>query len=221
MWNPFRKKEKKSMQITVNETDMQIKDGKLIININSDLEKVLNSKKMVLSSVKPGNIINDKYIVLEHFADGTTAVIRKDLLDDVMKFGESNNDWRESNIRKCLNNDYLKEIEAEFGENNIVEHTTNLFSMDGLDDYGICRDKVGLFDIDQYRKYRKILGKNMVSWWWLLTPDSTPSGWSARCVRYVVDVGSVSCGDYDFSGSVRPFCILKSSIFVSRGKTAV
>lgn len=164
MWNPFRKKEKKSMQITVNETDMQIKDGKLIININSNLENVLNSKKMVLSSVKPGNIINDKYIVLEHFADGTTAVIRKDLLDDVMKFGESNNDWRESNIRKCLNNDYLKEIESEFGENNIVEHTTNLFSMDGLDDYGICRDKVGLFDIDQYRKYRKILGNNMVSW---------------------------------------------------------
>lgn len=31
------------MQIIVNETDMQIKDGKLIININSDLEKVLNN----------------------------------------------------------------------------------------------------------------------------------------------------------------------------------
>lgn len=40
------------MQITVNETDMQIKDGKLIININSDLEKVLNSNKMVLSSIE-------------------------------------------------------------------------------------------------------------------------------------------------------------------------
>lgn len=204
------------MQITVNETDMQIKDGKLIININSDLEKVLNSNKMVLSSVKVGDIINDKYIVLEHFANGTTAIIRKDLLDDSMKFGDSNNDWRESNIRKYLNNDYLKEIETEFGEDNIVEHTTYLFSMDGLDDYGACRDKVGLLDIDQYRKYRKVLGKNMDRWWWLLTPDSTPSGRSASYVRYVDSDGSVYYGGCDWDdGGVRPFFILKSSIFVS------
>lgn len=209
------------MQITVNETDMQIEDGKLIININSDLEKVLNSNKMVLSSVKVGDIINDKYIVLEHFSDGTTAVIRKDLLEDSMEFGDSNNDWRESNVRKYLNDDYLKEIEKEFGVDNIVEHTTNLFSMDGLDDYGTCRDKVGLLDIDQYRKYRKVLGMNMDRWWWLLTPDSTPSGWSARCVQCVDGVGGVFCGGCVFSGSVRPFCILKSNIFVSCDKTTV
>lgn len=202
------------MQITVNETDMQIKDGKLIININSDLEKVLNPNKMVLSSVELGDIINGKYIVFEHFADGTTAIIRKDLLDDSMKFGDSNNDWRESSVREYLNNDYLKEIETEFGVDNIVEHTTNLFSMDGLDDYRTCRDKVGLLDIDQYRKYRKVLGRNMDRWWWLLTPDSTPSGWSARYVQCVGDDGCVRYFDFGYSKSVRPFCILKSSIFV-------
>lgn len=207
------------MQITVKEADMYIKDGKLIININSDLEKVINSNKMVLSSVKVGDIINDKYIVLEHFADGTTAVIRKDLLENSMKFGDDNNDWRQSVVRKYLNNDYLREIEAEFGKDNIVEHTTNLFSMDGLDDYETCRDKVGLLDIDQYRKYRKVLGKNMDSWWWLLTPDSTPSGWSTRYVRCVDEGGGVGYFGYVFSGSVRPFCILKSSIFVSCKKT--
>lgn len=207
------------MQITVNETDMQIKDGKLIININSDLEKVLNSNKMVLSSVKVGDIINDKYIVLEHFEDGTTAVIRKDLLENNMEFGDSNNDWRESNVRKYLNDDYLKEIEKEFGVDNIVEHTTNLLSMDGLDDYRTCRDKVGLLDIDQYRKYRKVLGNNMDSWWWLLTPDSTPSGWSAQYVQCVDVDGDVGYGGFGCSWSVRPFCILKSSIFVSCDKT--
>lgn len=207
------------MQITVNETDMLIKDGKLIININSDLEKVLNSNKMVLSSVKVGDVINDRYIVLEHFADGTTAVIRRDLLENTMEFGDSNNDWKESNVRKYLNNDYLKEIEKEFGVDNIVEYTTNLFSLDGLDDYGTCRDKVGLLDIDQYRKYRKVLDEDMDRWWWLLTPDSTSSGWSAQCVLCVDCDGSVDYCDYDFSGSVRPFCILKSSIFVSCDKT--
>lgn len=207
------------MQITVNETDMQIKDGKLIININSDSEKVLNSNKMVLSFVELGDIINGKYIVLEHFSDGTTAVIRKDLLEDSMEFGDSNNDWRESNVRKYLNDDYLKEIEKEFGVDNIVEHTTNLLSMDGLDDYRTCRDKVGLLDIDQYRKYRKVLGRDMDRWWWLLTPDSTPSGWSARYVQCVDLDGGVNYGAYGCSWSVRPFCILKSSIFVSCDKT--
>lgn len=54
MFSLFKKKEKKDMQITVNETDMQIKDGKLIININSDLERLLNSNKMVLLSVRVG-----------------------------------------------------------------------------------------------------------------------------------------------------------------------
>lgn len=207
------------MQITVNETDMQIKDGKLIININSDLEKVLNSNKMVLSSVKVGDIINDKYIVLEHFADGTTAVIQKALLKYAIKFGNSNNDWRESNIRKYLNNCYLKEIEKEFGVDNIVEHTTNLLSMDGLDDYGICRDKVGILDIDQYRKYRKMFGENLCSWWWLLTPKSTPSGLSAYYVQYVDRDGIVNYEDCKYPGLVRPFYILKSSIFVSCDKT--
>lgn len=207
------------MQLTVNETDMQIKDGKLIISINSDLEKMLNLNKRVLLSVKVGDVMNEKYIVLEHFADGTTAVIRRDLLEDTMEFGDSNNDWRESNVRKYLNNDYLKEIETEFGAENIVEHTTNLFSMDGLDDYGTCRNKVGLLDIDQYRKYRKVLGENMDSWWWLLTPDSTPSGWSAQFVRCVRSDGGVRCLDcHWYDGAVRPFCILKSSIFVSCDK---
>lgn len=156
---------------------------------------------------------------MEHFADGTTAVIRKDSLEDTMKFGNSNNSWRISNIRKYLNNDYLKEIEREFGADNIVEHTTNLFSMDGLDDYGTCRDKVSLLDIDEYRKYRKVLGKNMGSWWWLLTPDSTHSGWSDRNVQCIYPSGDVNCNVYNISGSVRPFCILKSSIFVSCNKT--
>lgn len=206
------------MQITVNETDMQIKDGKLIININSDLEKVLNSNKMVLSSVEPGDIINDKYIVLEHFADGTTAIIRKYLLDDSMNFGDSNNDWRESNIRKYLNNDYLKKIVVEFGTDNIIEYSTNLCSVDGMDCYETCRDKVGLLSFDQYRKYRKILGINKRKWWWLITPGPTSSNGLSLSVEYVDCDGSARDEDYDREGFIRPFFILKSSIFVFYNK---
>lgn len=149
------------MQITVNETDMKIEGNRLVININSDLEKVLGLNKVILSSVNPGNIINDKYIVLEHFDSGNTAVIRKELLEKTMDFGESNNDWRDSNVRCYLNNDYLKDIEKEFGADSIVEHMVDLLSMDGLDDYGTSKDKISLLTIDQYRKYRKILCDNL------------------------------------------------------------
>ncbi|WP_342759498.1 DUF6273 domain-containing protein [Kineothrix sedimenti] len=203
------------MQITVNETDMKIEGNRLVININSDLGKVLGLNKVVLSSVKPGDIINDKYIVLEHFESGATAVIRKELLEKTMDFGDSNNDWRSSNVRNYLNNEYLKDVEKEFGADSIVEHMVDLLSMDGLDDYGSSRDKISLLTIDQYRKYRKILGDNMKNWWWLATPDSTPSGWSTGYVRCVDSSGGVCYDGYICDGGVRPFFILKSSIFVS------
>lgn len=202
------------MQITVNETEMKIEDGKLIININSELEKILNVNRKTLSSVDVGHVINNKYIVLEHFDDGTTAVIRKELLEEEMSFGDTN-DWRSSRIRTKLNRDYLEEIENEFCKYNIVEHDVNLLSLDGLDDYGVTRDKVSLFNIDQYRKYRKVFGKNMGSWWWLLTPDSTPSGESSRYVQCVIDGGVVLCSDCDDGMGVRPFFVLKSDILVS------
>lgn len=200
-------------QITVNEADMKIENGKLIININSDLEKVLRLNNIPLSSANPGQIINNKYIVLEHFEDGTTAVIKKDLLEKTMKFGKSNN-WKESDIRYYLNKYYLTEIENEFGKDNIIKHKVNLLSLDGFDDYGISDDMVSLLTIDQYRKYRKVLGENMVNWW-LATPDSTQSGWSSSCVRCVGSDGGVNCSGCGCGTNVRPFFILKSSIFVS------
>ncbi|MDE6312824.1 MAG: hypothetical protein K2M46_04280 [Lachnospiraceae bacterium] len=202
------------MQITVNETDIKTDGSKFSIHINSDLEKALGLNKVVLSSVKPGTVINNGFIVLEHYENGTTAMIRKDLMEDIIKFGEDNNNWCESNIRKYLNGVYRKKLEDEFGKENIVEHTTDLLSMDGLNDYGRSRDKVSLLTIDQYRKYRKVLGKNMEDWWWLATPGSTTSGWSSSCVQYVCDDGRVVCCGYCYWGSMRPFFVLKSSVFV-------
>ena len=154
-----------------------------------------------------------KYIVLEQLPDKQTAVIRRYLLENEMEFDSDNNNWKTSSLRERLNNNvdgYLREVEDAFGKDQIVTHTVDLLSLDGLDDYGTSNDKISLLNIDQYRKYRKILGENMDNWWWLLTPDSTPSGSGSRYVRYVRSVGFVCCNPCDCYGGVRPFFIVQS-----------
>ena len=168
--------------------------------------------KMDLTLLNPGDVFEMRgveYIVCEQFEDGTTAVVRKECLDGAKKFGNDNN-WKNSDLRKFLNNEYFNEIKDVFGAENIVNHGVDLLSLDGYDDYGLSMDKVSVMNIDRYRKYHKIIGTVAQSWW-LSTPDSTPSGSGSSCVRFVGDVGRVIWGDaFDCEGSVRPFFILKS-----------
>ncbi|MCL2413546.1 MAG: DUF6273 domain-containing protein [Bacteroidales bacterium] len=157
-----------------------------------------------------------KFILLEHFDNGTTTVITADSIKQ-MAFGAKNNDWTKSDIRADLNSYYLKELEETFGAENIVEHKVDLISLDGLDDYGKTTDKVSLLTHHQYQKYRKVLGKNLDQWWWLATPDSTPSGWSSNFVCCVRSNGNAIFFLYynRDNGGVRPFLTLKSTIFES------
>lgn len=205
------------MEITINENEIVKEGNYLKIKLTDTLMRKLGIGKVVLSKMKPGESFKDdegiEYIVLDHSKD-TTAVIHKELLPTKMEFGSTNN-WKNSNVRTYLNSTYYQELCKKFGQTNIVEHTTDLFSLDGLDDYGKTRDFVGLLTIDQYRRYRRVLGKNIDSWWWLATPDSTPSGWSSRYVRCVGCDGDVDFSGCDYPGGVRPFFILSSSILVS------
>ena len=169
-----------------------------------------------LSSFTPGEVFEKngvKYIVCEHFEGGDTAVIRKECLKDDMKFGNTNN-WAESNIRKFLNGEYLKNISDDFDQDNILDHEVCLLSLDGYDDYGRTTDKVSVLTIDRYRKYHKFIG-NVDRWNWLSTPDSTPSGTGASSVQYVVLGGGVDWNFIDDTCGVRPFFLLESSISVS------
>lgn len=169
-----------------------------------------------LSSLKPGEVFKKngtEYIVCEHFENGSTAIIRKECLEDGMEFGDTNN-WAESGLRKFLNNEYLKNISDDFSQDNILDHEVDLLSLDGYDDYGRTTDKVSVLTIDQYRKYHKFIG-NVDRWNWLATPDSTPSGTDASGVRIVRGSGDVDWRYSDRCGGVRPFFLLKSSISVS------
>lgn len=194
-------KAEESLNVTVNDIDG---------NTQIIIERKENADLFSLSLGEVFKVDNVEYIVLDQLDGNQTAVIRKELLKGDMEFGDNNN-WKTSSLREYLNGKYLEEIENAFGKDRIVEHTVNLLSLDGLDDYGTCEDKVSLLTIDQYREYRKLLGGNLNEWWWLVTPDSTPSGWSSRYVRCVCSGGGV--GYYDCSwrdGGVRPFFILQS-----------
>ena len=125
------------------------------------------------------------------------------------QFGDNNN-YAESDVRKYINNsDLLKELKAEFGD-RLMPITTDLLSLDGLDDYGIVEgDLLAPLTLDLYRENRRNI-PSINKWYWLATPYSTPSGYGSRCVGCVLCGGDACCGDYGYSGGVRPFFILKS-----------
>lgn len=125
-----------------------------------------------LSELNAGETFKDgngiEYIVCQQFENGTAAVVRKGLFDHRLYFGDTN-DWRDSNIREYLNKEYFKELAAQFGEDNIVEFTRDLISLDGYDDYGKCRDKVSIMSLLDYMKYHKDIG-DCENIYYLLTP---------------------------------------------------
>ena len=185
------------------------------------LEESEKENLVKVSSLNPGEVFKDgdgeEYIVLEHTEDGKTAVLKKDLLED-MQFGRSN-DWRESYVREELNSTYLRSLGEKFGEGNVIMHTVDLLSLDGLDDYGECQDKVSLLTADGYKKYRKEIDKAtdgpVDDWWWLCTPDSTPSGAGSSYVRVVLSSGTFHYVAANVSNNaVRPFFVLDSSTSV-------
>ncbi len=134
------------------------------------------------------------------------------LLDGILEnleFGKNNN-YTESYVREKLNNGELASKLKEEFKDRLVPISTNLLSLDGLDDYGTIEgDILAIPTIDLYRECRKNISK-IDKCWWLATPDSTPSGYCSGDVRCVSSDGGVDCLWCDYSRAVRPFFILKS-----------
>lgn len=131
------------------------------------------------------------------------------LADDVYKkskFGDTN-DWRDSFIRKNLVS-LAERIKEEIGD-KLVPIEVDLFSHDGLDDYGTCEDLVSILTYDLYHNNRKNI-KLIDAWWWLATSNSTPSGYGSNGIRCVCSNGGVGYDWCDNCGVVRPFFILRN-----------
>lgn len=183
-----------------------------------EIQQCLGSNSLKLADIPAGETFKiDKYefIVLEQSND-TTTVILKNLLFESKEFGQCNN-YKGSYVDE-LCSDFANVIAEFIGKENLIEHTVDLTSDDGLKDYGKIKRSMSLLTTDLYRRYVEILDKHKLDkWWWLATADSTPTHYISKLVKCVSPSGRISCnGYYDGINGVRPFCILKSNIFVSK-----
>ena len=174
--------------------------------------------KVELSTLKAGDVFETSFgemIVLDN-SDGKTTVITKGFVKDKLKFDSESPNFAESEISEYLSDEVLEMFEEEFGSENLVEHTTDVISVD-MQKYESYTGKVRLLTFDEARKYNElIVNKELDRWYWTMTPWSTAErGWKYS-VAVVSPSGFVSgryCDDYF---GVRPVCILKSTIFVSK-----
>lgn len=155
-----------------------------------------------------------EFIVCEHTREGT-VLLMKDCLYDAVEFGDNNN-YNGSNVDKLCEK-FADKLVAVVGSENIIRHTVDLTADDGLRDYGSIERRVSLFTANQYRKYCDILDKYRLNiWTWTATAYSTPKHDDDCWVKCVAPRGNFDRNSYFIEFGVRPFCILKSNIFVSK-----
>jgi len=171
-----------------------------------------------LKSLERGQVFTAggfNWLVVEHKQEGT-LVLMETCLKNAPFDEDSSNDWRRSSIRRYLNNDFLWLLEDnELIPDDIIEVEIDLTADDGLKDYGTSRDKVFFLTADMYRKNRDVI-KPIDTWWWLITPHSTPTAGYTRYVRFVESNGSLgdAHASNDYVG-IRPALTLKSDLLVS------
>lgn len=179
----------------------------------------IEREKVMLSDIPVGEIVKIAgmdMVVLEQMGI-ETALITKNLLDPLTAFSENNNNYTGSLVDEICES-FAELLEDAVGADNVMEHDVDLISDDGLKDYGIVRRKASLITADMYRRYVEILDQyRPEKWWWLTTPHSTERHDNNAWVKCVSPSGYLFDDHfYDCVNGVRPFCILKSDIFVSR-----
>ena len=185
------------------------------------LEEEEKQSKVQLSTLNPGEIFKIgeyDFIVLEQ-CEERTAVISKGFMAENVKFDEDSRNYKESNLKKVIENQIQPVIEKEVGSKNLIEHEVDLTSVDMQDEFGGFKCKVRPITFDEARLYNNLLvNKNLNDWWWTCTPWSTEDREWKYSIAVVAPAGIVynyNCSDCN---GVRPFCILKSNIFVSKGE---
>lgn len=182
------------------------------------LEKQEKTGKVALSTLKRGDVFQTtgkrKYKVLEQYGD-TVKIISLDLVKENVEFGDDT-DYNKSNVKKLCDIEILKDFEEEFGAESIEEHTVDIITVDGQK-VGSVKCKIRPITFDEAREYTDITPNNDLNdWYWTLSPWSTEErGWS-KSFTVVSPSGLIVSSGYYGGNGVRPVCILKSNIFVSK-----
>lgn len=182
------------------------------------LEKQEKNEKIKLSDLKPGDTFQATgkriYKVLEQYGN-TTKIISLDLVKENVEFGDNAN-YLESELKELCDTEILADFEEEFGEENIETHEADLITVDGQNTDVSVKCKIRPITFDEARKYTELTpNKKLNDWYWTCTSWSTEErGW--KSVAVVSASGCVNDGYCNYDSGVRPVCILKSNIFVSK-----
>lgn len=183
------------------------------------IEKEEQKNKVMLKDIPVGGKFDTgigRFIVLEQKED-CTAVITEDLYRKDVEFDGDCADYKKSSLRELCEGEILNEFYDEFGEENICTNEAGLVTVDGQEVFEKLLTKVRPLTFDEAREYNDLLvNKDLPDWYWTCTAWSTKErGWeySVAVVSPSGNFGNCSC---NCSNGVRPFCILKSNIFVSK-----
>lgn len=185
----------------------------------AELEKKYAVRNKLLSEFAEDSVIKigkRELFILEHLEDGYSVVISRNSICDDTVFG-SNNNYNGSKADEICNG-FADEIASHVGAENMKEFELDLTANDGMKQYGTIKRRAALRTGDMQRRYAyKFDGKTLPRIWeWLATAWSTPEHNNDVSVLCVSPDGDI---DFHYSGfierGVRPFCILKSDIFVS------
>ena len=190
--------------------------------IKDALESISASKEernmIELGTIPRGGLFDTKlgrFQVLDHDrAYGFTKVIQYDFYESSVEFDNNSCDYLTSSLRAKFDGEITKAYEEVFGD-ALIEHTTEIISVD-MRKYGELTAKVRPITFDEAREFNELIVENDIGdWWWTCSP------WSIEGRGYKKSVAVVSPSGYFISSycgngsGVRPFCILKSNIFVS------
>ena len=179
-----------------------------------------NTKTIAVGEVRIGEkfkVAGHEYVVLNK-TESSVFVIESMSFGD-MYFGKTN-DWRESDIRAYLRNEYMEKlINNDLNLKDILSFAIDLKETNGGREYGYDSCKVGLLTLEQYTKYAEYIPLNDESWW-LATPNKTPNSRSPSTnstsrVWCVYNGGNMGVSDAYNSYGIRPVLLFSSSLFVS------
>ena len=193
-----------------------------LVKMLEEKENMYPANRVELSTLNPGEtfkIGEYDFIVLEQ-KQGQTAVISKGFMTENVTFDEYSRNYNESRLEELIESDVQPIIEDAVGADNLVEHEVDLTSVDMQNEFGACKCKVRPITFDEARQYNDLLvNENLDDWWWTCTPWSTEERGYEYSIAIVSPSGSFDIGNScDYCHGVRPVCILKSNIFVSKGE---
>ena len=192
-----------------------LKKAKELVDLLEKQEKI---EKIKLSDLKPGDTFQTTgkriYKVLEQYGN-TTKIISLDLVKENVEFGDNAN-YLESELRELCDTEIISDFEEEFGKENIEAHEADLITVDGQNTGVSVKCKIRPLTFDEARKYTELTpNKKLNDWYWTCTSWSTKDrGWNS--VAVVSSSGVVNCGLCSYDNGVRPVCILKSNLYVSK-----